>query len=281
MNLGRSLRKRWMGGSDEPPDDEPWRPADRPSGFRLPEGVPRGAALAATIVLIGFGGGFLYATQVVFPAPETTAFDFVEVPDLRGLERAAAETILLELGLTAGAVDSIGHPDAPVGTVLGQTPLPGQLSLPSGTVAFSLSVGPERRPIPDVAELRTDQALTLLEATGFEIEIDSVETDVPAGRVVSTFPEAGVILPLPAVVRLSVSSGPPMVAMPALSGIREDVARAMLDSLGLVVGDVESRFRFGFNQGEVLEHFPPADSLIPAGTQVRLVIGNRGFFEDG
>jgi beta-lactam-binding protein with PASTA domain len=71
-----------------------------------------------------------------------------------------------------------------------------------------------------------------------------------------------------------------MVTMPILAGLQEEMARMLLDSLGLSLGEVETRFRFGFNQGEVLEHFPPADSLIPVGTEVRLVIGRRGFFEE-
>jgi serine/threonine-protein kinase len=281
MNLGESLRRRWRPDSDEPVKDAEWHPTDRPSMLGLAERLPRGLVLATAIVLIGFGGGYLYATQVVFPAPETSAADFVQVPDLIGLDRAEAEAVLSGLGLTAGTVDSIGHPDAPPGSVLGQTPLPGQLALPFGAVSYSISLGPERRPIPDVAQLRADQAITLLEATGFQVQVDSVEIDEPIGRVVSTFPEPGVILPLPAVVRLEVSRGPPMVPMPALAGMQEEMARTLLDSLGLEVGNVESRFRFGFNQGEVIEHFPPADSLIPAGTPVTLVIGNRGFFDDG
>ena len=281
MKLGESLRRRWKGASDEPAEDADWRPSDRPSLSDLAERLPRGVVLAGTIVLLGFGAGYLYATQVIFPAPETAEASFVQVPDLTGLDRTQAETILSQLGLSAGTVDSIGHPEALPGTVLGQTPLPGQLAVPSGTVSYSISLGPERRPIPDVAELRADQAITLLEATGFQVQIDSVEIDEPIGRVVSTFPEPGVILPLPAIVRIEVSRGPPMVPMPALAGMQEELARVLLDSLGLSVGQVESRFRFGFNQGEVIEHFPPADSLIPAGTPVTLVIGNRGFFDDG
>ena len=147
-------------------------------------------------------------------------------------------------------------------------------------MGLTLSLGPERRPIPDVTRLRADQALTFLETSGFEVTIDSVESDVVEGRIVSTFPEGGVVLPLPARVLVSVSLGPPMVTMPILAGMQEEAARVLLDSLGLTLGEVETRFRFGFNQGEVLEHFPPADSLIPAGTDVRLVIGRRGFFQE-
>lgn len=280
MNLGRSMRRRrdprWLDGESNP-EDPPAGETRQGGGRHLRSGLLIGIG----VIVIGFGGGYLYATQVVFPGPGEQDSAFVQVPDLRGMDEVQAETILAERGLTLGAVDSISHPEVPRGQVLGQTPLPGQLAVPSGAVGLTLSLGPERRPIPDVAQLRVDQGLTLLEVTGFEVQVDSVEDETPEGRIISTFPAAGVVLPLPSIVRLSVSLGPPMVMMPSLAGIQEDEARVILDSLGLEVGDVETRFRFGFNQGEVLEHFPPADSLIPAGTRVRLVIGNRGFFDDG
>jgi len=234
--------------------------------------------LAAGALLAGSGTGYLYATQVVFPAGEDQLLDFREVPDLMELAIGEAETIVRERGLQVGAVDSIQHPEVPDGTILGQSPLPGQLALPGGTVELTVSLGPERRVVPDVTRLRADRALTVLRSTGFVVAVDSVESDLAEGRIIETVPAAGTELALPSEVRLAVSLGPPLVLMPNLTQMQEDQARTVLDSLGLVIGEVEPRFQFGFNQGEVLEHFPAADSLIPVGTEVRLVIGRRGFF---
>ncbi len=264
MKLGRLMRRR------RTTPEEAWHAKLRAHA--------RPILVVAGVIVLGSGAGYVYATQVVFPAPESQS-DFLTVPDLTGMTLPEAETFLRDEGLQPGGLDSISHPDAPRGTVLGQTPLPGQLAVPGGPVGVTLSLGPERRPIPDVTRLRADQALTLLEASGFEVTVDSVESDVTEGRVISTFPEGGVMLPLPAQVLVSVSLGPPMVTMPVVAGMQEEVARTLLDSLGLSIGEVETRFRFGFNQGEVLEQFPPADSLIPVGTEVRLVIGRRGFFQ--
>lgn len=281
VNLGRSLRRRrnarWFGRASDDANDA-GKGRDSRGGHRH---LRRALLIGAGVVALGFGGGYLYATQVVFPVAREDDSAFIQVPDLRGMDSQRAQTILAERGLAPGAVDSISHPAIPRGEVIGQTPLPGQLAVPSAEVGLTLSLGPERRPIPDVTRLRADQGLTLLEATGFEVQVDSVEAQMPEGRIIGTFPAPGVVLPLPSIVQVSVSRGPPMVLMPALAGMQEEEARVILDSLGLEVGDVETRFRFGFNQGEVLEHFPPADSLIPAGTRVRLVIGNRGFFDDG
>lgn len=265
------------------------RAASRAAGTRKPAGVRSGGrgggraralVLAIVALLLGSGTGYLYATQLLFPVPEEETLALEEVPDLRDLPAESAETFLREQGLERGSVDSIHHPEVPEGWVLGQSPLPGQLAVRGGTVDLVVSLGAERRLVPDVMRMRADRALTVLQATGFEVAVDSVEADLPAGDVLATLPEAGTELRLPSRVQLTVSLGPPLVPMPDLAGMQEDLARVVLESVGLEIGEVETRFRFGFNQGEVLEQHPPADSLIAVGSAVRLVVGRRGFFQE-
>jgi len=213
---------------------------------------------------------------VVFPGTERGAVELFPVPDLRGTTLAEARELLLGQRFELGWVDSIRHPRAPEGRVVGQSPLPGQLLEPGGTLELTLSLGPERRPVPDVTRLRADRALTVLQTTGFEVTVDSLEADEPEGRVVATEPAAGMEVTLPAEIRMRVSLGPPLVTLPELAGFTAERARALLDSLGLSVGEVESRFRFGFSQGEVVEQFPPAGEEVPRGSAVRLVVGGQG-----
>ena len=255
-------------------------PKRRKKGGRRRKGKRRGRGRFRLflLTLLAAGGGYLYATRVVFPVERAVPGEFVPVPDLSGMVAEEALDVLAVAGLQGGTVDSISHPEMPPGRILGQSPLPGQLALPGAALTLTFSLGPERRPVPDVTDLGVMQATALLEASGFEVALDSVESGVRAGRVASTFPEGGVMLPIPASVLVSVSTGPPLIAMPALAGLAEEEALVLLDSLGLMVGEIETRFRFGFNQGEVLEHFPPPDSLVAEGTEVRLVIGRRGFF---
>ena len=89
-------------------------------------------------------------------------------------------------------------------------------------------------------------------------------------------PEPGTDATIPMDVHLLVSMGPPEFEMPLLLGLPEGQARAVADSLGLVVGDVETRFRFGRDQGLVVEQGPPAGTLVQEGSAVRLVVGRRG-----
>jgi serine/threonine-protein kinase len=230
------------------------------------------ALVGAVAVLVGSTAGYLYATHVIFPVPEGEEGEYLEVPDLRGARVADAETLLRDRGLQMGTVDSVSHPDLDPGLVVGQDPFPGQLAVPAGTVALSVSSGPERRSVPDVVRMRSDQALTALRTAGFTVEVDSLEADLPQGRVVATNPAAGEEMSLPGVVRIVVSLGPPQFPMPDLLGLTEEEARILLDSLGLGVGDVGTRFSF-LRGREVIEQYPLPDSLVSAGAEVRLIIG--------
>ena len=75
--------------------------------------------------------------------------------------------------------------------------------------------------------------------------------------------------------RLAVSTNPPLVPMPLLLGLEQANAEALLDSLALELTGVEYGFRFGRDQGRVLEQSPPPDSLVSPGSLVRLVVGRR------
>jgi serine/threonine-protein kinase len=179
-------------------------------------------------------------------------------------------------GLVLGRLDSLSHPFVERGLILGQSPLPGQLSLVGDTILGTVSTGPERRPVPDILRLRADRALTVLEASGFSVQMDSVDSDLPQGGVVAMEPEPGTELDVPGQVHLRVSKGPPLLEVPMLIGLREEHAVALLDSLGLAVSEIETRFRFGRDQGLVVEQEPPPMSQVMKGTAVRLVVGRRG-----
>lgn len=99
---------------------------------------------------------------------------------------------------------------------------------------------------------------------------------IPGGGVVDMEPEAGTAATIPMEVHISVSVGPPEFEMPLLLGLPEEQARSVLDSLGLLLRDVETRFRFGRDQGMVVEQEPPSGTKVQEGSEVLLVVGRRG-----
>jgi len=237
-----------------------------------------GGRFLLTFLGLAVGGwlvGYLVATQLVFPAPPPPG-DLHAVPDLRGLSLTPAAERAAGAQVELGAVDSLQHPSVPAGTVLGQSPLPGQLASPGTPVRVTVSTGPQRRAVPDVLRLDEERARIILETSGFVVVADSVESEVPRGRVVEVSPGVDTVLALPAEVALSVSTGPPLVLMPLVLGMEEQAARATLDSLGLEVTEVEEVFRFGRDQGIVVEQEPAADTELERGAAVRLAVGRRG-----
>ncbi|MCG6989854.1 MAG: PASTA domain-containing protein [Gemmatimonadetes bacterium] len=277
MKLGGSLRRtrrRHAGASQEEPRSR-WSRAGGRRGGRGRVGWGRVVLWALGLGVVGWGGAYVVATRILFPAPPPPP-GLIQVPDLRGLEVDTAAQRLADAGLHLGAVDSLRHPTVAPGLILGQAPLPGQLALPGTSVRVTRSLGPQRAAVPDVAGVTLDRARVVLETSGFVVKVDSTTADVPRGRVIAMDPPADSMVALPGQVRLTVSLGPPLVPMPSVLGMDEAAARAVLDSLGLVVGKVQEVFRFGRDQGIVVEQEPPADSLLERGSAVRLSIGRRG-----
>lgn len=231
---------------------------------------------------LGVGGailGFFLATFVLFPAPPPPE-DLVQVPDLGGESLEGALDSLEPAALRLGAVDYLRHPQVDSGTVMGQSPLPGQLAAPGDSVRVTVSLGSERRAVPQVSTLRGDRAVSLLRATGFQVRVDSLESLEPRGTVLAVEPEEGAELALPGEVHLRVSLGPPAVVVPDLLSLTEGEARDSLAVLGLVVAEVEEIFRFGRDQGRVVAQDPPPGEEVERGSAVRLTVGRRGGGQD-
>ena len=270
MRLGSSIRRRRFrsDGRFEWPGEKRWLSLG-------PLDLPRDSVvLAGAVLVFGLVSGYLVTTRLLFPMPSRPQ-DLFGVPDVRGLDRAAALNRIAGAGIHAAVTDSFRHPTALRGEVLGQTPLAGQLSTATNTVALTVSLGQVRRPVPDVLRLGLNSARTVLEASGFIVVVDTLIAELPAGQVVEVLPEAGTEVDLPMEVIVLVSTGPPLVPMPLLLGIEQANAEVLLDSLEFELTEIEYRFRFGRDQGRVVEQFPPADSLVAPGSRVRLVVGRR------
>lgn len=272
MRLGGSLARR-RGGRRRRPSRAAAKSKKR--GWRFPEVGSRMLAALGGLALLGWTGGYLISTQLLFPAPPPPG-DLFEVPDMRGLGLPSARERLAGAGLRLGVIDSLSHPSVPQALIIGQSPLPGQVATPASPVRVTVSLGPQMRSVPDVTTLDEDRARIVLESSGFVVSIDTASSQVPRGRVVEIFPPADTIVALPAGIRMVVSTGPPLVPMPLVLGLAEEEAVQLLDSLGLVVSDVQEVFRFGRDQGIVVEQEPAADTELERGSEVQLSVGRRG-----
>ena len=273
MRLGGSLARRRGRRRGRRPSRAAAKSKKR--DWRSPEVGSRLLVALGGLAILGWMGGYVIATQLLFPAPPPPG-DLFGVPDIRNLGLSSARERLAGAGLRLGVIDSLSHPVVPRTLIVGQSPLPGQVATPDSPVRVTVSLGPQMRSVPDVTTLDEDRARIVLESSGFVVLIDTAQSQVPRGRVVEIFPPADTIVALPAEIHMVVSTGPSLVPMPLVLGLAEEEAVQLLDSLGLVVSDVQEVFRFGRDQGIVVEQEPAADIELERGSEVQLSVGRRG-----
>lgn len=225
--------------------------------------------------VVGFGAGafalgYLLTMLLFFPGWDREAI--VTVPDLQGRTLAQARRLADRADLELERGDTLAHPTVPAGAVLAQSPLPGQEVTRGSAVRVILSGGPDRRPVPEVEALTAEDAVSLLRRTGFRVLIRRVESDRPAGRVLGVNPAPGAQVLAGGAVELTLSAGPPAVAVPAVAGLPLDAARQALSAAGLRAGTVEYDPGSPAAPGEVVAQSPAAGASLPGGSGVRLVV---------
>ena len=271
MKLGGSLARRRRSRRDKSRGPT----AEASNRQRGQRGYPRLWFSVLMLALIGWFGGYLITTQFIFPTPPPPG-DLFEVPDISGGGLATARERLAGAGLVLGEIDSLLHPSVPEALIIGQSPLPGQVLSPESQVRVTVSLGPQLRSVPDVLGLTEERAQIVLESSGFLVSRDTAEADLPQGSVLEVFPPPDTIIPLPAEILMIVSTGPALVAMPLVLGLDREAALVLLDSLGLVVSEIAEVFRFGRDQGVVVEQEPASEMELERGTEVRLKVGMSG-----
>ena len=271
MKLGGSLARRRRSRRDKSRGPI----AEASNRQRGQRGYPRLWFSVLMLALIGWFGGYLITTQFIFPTPPPPG-DLFEVPDISGGGLATARERLAGAGLVLGEIDSLLHPSVPEALIIGQSPLPGQVLSPESQVRVTVSLGPQLRSVPDVLGLTEERAQIVLESSGFLVSRDTAEADLPQGSVLEVFPPPDTIIPLPAEILMIVSTGPALVAMPLVLGLDREAALVLLDSLGLVVSEIAEVFRFGRDQGVVVEQEPASEMELERGAEVRLKVGMSG-----
>lgn len=159
------------------------------------------------VVGLAFLIGYAFTALLLFPGWGRGTI--VAVPDVRGRSFAQAERRIERAGLVLERGTTLVHPTVPRGAVLAQVPLPGQETSRGDAVRITLSAGPDRRAVPDVSMLTGEQAHLALARTGYQVEVQTVPDNRPAGRVVAVQPAAGTVLPVAGRVLLQLSAGPP------------------------------------------------------------------------
>lgn len=184
----------------------------------------------------------------------------------RGATVAAATSALQTARLTVGGTRAVFDDAVPKGDVLVTDPPAGTL-LRSGTaVALVLSGGPRPVIVPATASLNRDDAVAAVQAAKLTPTVHgATSTTVPQGEVIGTTPGAGTSALPGTTVVITMSLGPPLVAVPPLRGTQLSVATAQLQALGLQVKVVEV-----LPGATIVINQTPADGSVRVGTTVTL-----------
>lgn len=189
----------------------------------------------------------------------------VLVPEPLGLNLEQAKELLIDSGLTPGAVDSF-YTETEVGQVFAFSEAVGALINQDSVIGIRVSLGP----VPDVAGLASAEATQQLESLGLSVTTQEVFSDeISSGSIVSI---TASLEPLPesGAVTLLVSKGPEFVTMPNVVGETVAAARNALQALGLSVTIDTDQLSSRFGVVQVTRQDPAASSRVRIGSQVTI-----------
>jgi beta-lactam-binding protein with PASTA domain len=214
-----------------------------------------------TLALVGF---LTYLAVSALTAAETR-----EVPRVVGRQLVEARAVLERAGFQVE--ETRVRSDVDFDQVLDQDPNPGEEAEEGSTVVLEVSGGPGTVLVPTVRNLPQGQAIDELEERGLRANVDRLSSeDVRAGLALRTVPGAGTEVERGERIQLFISSGPELVAVPAVIGFSRDSAEAQISEAGLVpaVQEAESEEP----EGEVISQDPSAGSELRLGSTVTITV---------
>ncbi|MDQ6938153.1 MAG: PASTA domain-containing protein, partial [Actinomycetota bacterium] len=197
---------------------------------------------------------------------------FFSVPDLHGQPRAAAGARLA--GLVKRGVQVVYSErfddSVAAGSVINTSPAAGRAVKRTDVVTVYVSTGPPLVDVPVVTGRSKDDAAAILISRKFKVNTEEQFSDtVGPGDVISQNPSGGSARKF-SPVKLVVSKGPELVAVPQLPNLaRLEDARRLMEGAGFVVRVQRS---FGGGNGLVVGIDPPAGTRLRKGATVTLYV---------
>lgn len=169
--------------------------------------------------------------------------------------------------------------DAPVGTVLAQSPSAGAsrkaIDGKRITVTLTVSKGTERAVLPDVTGLSLSRGEARLISEGFSVRVIYRTDSAPYGEILAQAPRQGSTQDVRSTVTLTVSKGFAVrrVRVPDVTSLTERQARSLIEASGLSVGEIRLT-PSSLPEGRVLNQMPLAPTLLPEGSGVQLTLSS-------
>jgi len=128
--------------------------------------------------------------------------------------------------------------------------------------------------VPNVEELTQDAAITTITGAELKVGIVTQQTSntVGTGKVITQDPTSGSLVPKGSPVKLAISSGPQMVAVPSVEGSTQAAATTAITEARLKVGTVTQQTSNTVATGNVISQDPTRGTFLAEGSPVNLVI---------
>ena len=189
----------------------------------------------------------------------------ISVPQVTGLNQAAAEAALRKAGLTPGAVTKTASATIGAGIVISTTPVAGTSWPQTKPVGITVSAGP---PLPSFVGQQFQAAQGQAQSGGYQLQqVPDASSSQPQGVITSQSPAPGTPITPGEVVVVHVSNGPPEVAVPDVQGLSVRAATHILEQAGFTV-TVDSGL---FGGGTVASYSPTGQA--PQGSMITLTTG--------
>jgi beta-lactam-binding protein with PASTA domain/glutamine amidotransferase PdxT len=197
-----------------------------------------------------------------------------QAPGVTGETREAAASAIAAAGLTLGAVTFANDASVPAGRVISQSPAASADVPTLSEVALVISLGPANVLVPGLLGLPQGEAEQAIADAGLSVGPFSTgfSNTIAPGNVMGQSPDAGSSVPPGTAVSLVISEGASDVQMPGLVQLTEAEAVAQIEAAGLQVGAVTREYSDSVPSGVVMSQDPAAESSVPLGTEVSLVV---------
>ncbi|GAA2700615.1 Stk1 family PASTA domain-containing Ser/Thr kinase [Micromonospora olivasterospora] len=195
---------------------------------------------------------------------------YTVAPELVSLTKAEAQAQATRGGFTLRYAEPRYDEKTPRDGVVAQDPGPAGRILKGGEITLTLSLGPERFPLPDV--VGKEFALAEADLVNLKLVVARgtarYDDNLPEGVVVATDPKVGAEVRPGTNVTVVLSKGKAPISVPSLVGRNVNEARTILAQLGLV--PVETYKDSDKPKDEVLAQSPADGAGVEKGAQVKL-----------
>jgi serine/threonine-protein kinase len=200
----------------------------------------------------------------------------VEVPNIVNKSVVEALDILSERKLELRKAGARNSALIAENYVLSQDPIPGTIVKDGTPISVVISLGSQVSMVPDLVDKPLREARVELNHAGLSVGRFSKihhesEKDVVLGQ--SPLPNEHANRETPVDMLISLGPRPREYRLPVLIGRPMDRVSGVLDSMGLVIGEVTTKLDLTHAEGVILDQDPSPGSLVTEGSLVSLVMG--------